>query len=562
MASLVLSATTAGAGADTNLTAQGADDWAQWTFGNTSGVPDQRKSGGGSLISLAKYGSAAGWATFDDGTRSQSWTDGTPTSSGSSVDGIWLDDYAVGVGYELSFPASTATRQVKIWLGLYEATARVTAILSDGSVGNQVDSTTFVAGLSTSVYGIVTVDYAAASAGQSLTVRVEVLSAPSGASFESVNLSSATVKVTSAPPTITGAGQISSGEAFGQPALSASIAAASIASAEAFGSAGVSAGISATGVATAEAMGAPAVSASIAAAGIAAGEAFGSPGISIAIEGAGIASAESLGAPAIGVQLATAGIASAEQFGQPAVGVVIQPAGVATQEALGMPAVGAASASVIAAGIVSAEAFGSPALSVAIGAAGIASAEVMGLPVIGLAMTLVGVTGGEQFGSPALGLTVDTAGIASGQSLGAPVITTGIQATGIESAEEFGLVVVSLQGTVTSLSAQHAAWLESLARLHGLIDPLVVGPTGRGDGTAVQSVATAGTVVTLTTTAAPTGLPGPSALTIEQAGWLEALVRLHGLIDPLVVSTSSRGDGTLSQVLELVDDVVTVTREA
>ncbi len=122
------------------------------------------------------------------------------------------------------------------------------------------------------------------------------------------------------------------------------------------------------------------------------------------------------------------------------------------------------------------------------------------------------------------------------------------------------LATATLQTSATRLSAQHAAWLEGIVRLHGLVDPLAVGPTLRGDGTVVQSIADAAGVVTLTTIAAPTGIVEDSALTVEQAGWLEALARLHGLIDPLDVSTTSRGDGTVLQSIATTGDSVLVER--
>jgi hypothetical protein len=112
------------------------------------------------------------------------------------------------------------------------------------------------------------------------------------------------------------------------------------------------------------------------------------------------------------------------------------------------------------------------------------------------------------------------------------------------------------------LSPKHARWLEALARAHGLIDPLTVSATQRSDGTLVQAVAQAGEVVTVTTQTAPSGEEGTSALTAEQAGWLEALVRLHGIIDPLTVTTAERGDGTLSQTIASAAGTTTVTRTA
>jgi hypothetical protein len=108
------------------------------------------------------------------------------------------------------------------------------------------------------------------------------------------------------------------------------------------------------------------------------------------------------------------------------------------------------------------------------------------------------------------------------------------------------------------LSPKHAAWLEALARAHGLIDPLTVSATQRGDGTLVQTVGEAAGAVTLTTTAAPSGADGTSALTAEQATWLERLVRIHGIVDPLVVTAAQRTDGTLTQSIATAGDTTTV----
>jgi hypothetical protein len=55
---------------------------------------------------------------------------------------------------------------------------------------------------------------------------------------------------------------------------------------------------------------------------------------------------------------------------------------------------------------------------------------------------------------------------------------------------------------------------------------------------------------------------GGGGLTAEQAAMLESLARVHGLIDPLQVSATLRTDGTLSQTIGESAGVVTVTRTA
>lgn len=127
-------------------------------------------------------------------------------------------------------------------------------------------------------------------------------------------------------------------------------------------------------------------------------------------------------------------------------------------------------------------------------------------------------------------------------------------------ATRVGRVGKGLQATVTArMSGLQGAWLESVARLHGLIDPLTVSPTARTDGTVVQTVSEVGAVVTVTTTAAPSGAVETSALTAQQALWLERLARIHGLVDPLTVTTTARGDGTVQQTIETTGATTVVT---
>ena len=161
-----------------NVSTLGAADWAVWNGTTASLTPNQRKSGGGSQISSSLFGGGAVGFYLGD-PRTISWTsDGTPTASGSSDGGIYspISGTGIGFGVQAIFPASTTTRRAWVYVGYYDAVvARVTSILSDGSVGNQVDSTTLTGSAATSFDGYVVVDYAAASAGQTLTVRIEVL---------------------------------------------------------------------------------------------------------------------------------------------------------------------------------------------------------------------------------------------------------------------------------------------------------------------------------------------------------------------------------------------------
>lgn len=197
MAQLALSITTGATSA--NLTGLSYTDWAAWN-NVSSFVPNERKSGGGSLISCAAFGGASPTAS-PSGLLTISWTDGTPTASSTNTGtAVALPLNTVGVGYEATFPATRATRIARVFGFLGDSTLRVTAIISDGSTGNQVDSTTLAAGAGTTLTSDIQVTYSAATDGQTMTVRVEVLSSASASGGHGIQ--AAAVKLNS--PELTG----------------------------------------------------------------------------------------------------------------------------------------------------------------------------------------------------------------------------------------------------------------------------------------------------------------------------------------------------------------------
>ncbi|MDE2414854.1 MAG: hypothetical protein KGM60_08860 [Comamonadaceae bacterium] len=164
--------------------------------------------------------------------------------------------------------------------------------------------------------------------------------------------------------------------------------------------------------------------------------------------------------------------------------------------------------------------------------------------------------GGSAYGNPAI------RGAAGGQLQGAALAAAGsaaIRAQAQAGLDDCAVVCAAkLLAPGATLSPEHAAWLELLARVHGLVAPLQVSATGRSDGVLVQAIAGAGPV-TVTTLSGPQGAPGTSALSPEQAGWLERLVRLHGGIAPLQVTDAGRSDGVVTQTFSVSGDVTTVS---
>jgi hypothetical protein len=96
--------------------------------------------------------------------------------------------------------------------------------------------------------------------------------------------------------------------------------------------------------------------------------------------------------------------------------------------------------------------------------------------------------------------------------------------------------------------------LTRIWELHGLSTPLTVGPTARTTTNISQTVTEASGTVTIATTV-DTGILNPDiGLMVEE------LAALHGITTNLVVTSTSRVAGTISQSLSSVGAVTTVTR--
>lgn len=165
--------------ASINLTALGAIDWAVWYGSYFLIDPDERKSGGGSLIShaLPLDNNVSATPVVDTSTRSISWTDGTPTAIGSSTGaGNYNVDsngfVLAGYGNNFTVPADTTDKRAYVVLSALgeDTTFTIRAFLSDGSFATQtVFSGVLANGVKSSFTA--TIDYKAGSAGQTLIVE-------------------------------------------------------------------------------------------------------------------------------------------------------------------------------------------------------------------------------------------------------------------------------------------------------------------------------------------------------------------------------------------------------
>jgi Tol biopolymer transport system component len=166
-----------------DVTAAGDSDWALWSYNSlavpASLTPNETKANGGRQISDLSIVNpdgtpARGFGGFPDNTLpfNFSWTDGTPDAAVSGGD-VGITAPKVGQGLSFTVPADTSARRLTIWVSAHDANGTLTAHLSDGSAPDFVQTVNGFPGApfpSNNVPTTFTLDYAAASDGQNLTI--------------------------------------------------------------------------------------------------------------------------------------------------------------------------------------------------------------------------------------------------------------------------------------------------------------------------------------------------------------------------------------------------------
>ncbi len=171
--------------ATVNLTTEGTSDWAHW-----SGY-DHKSSGGSKISNYTAIGTGS-VLNYNDDPRTLTWSDGTPTASGSNRNGIYIT--GIGRGFQITAPADLTTRTLKVYVGGWQSGGTLTAQLSDASSADYVNTSISGAGQYNAVY---TLTYKAASAGKLLTVKWVQASGTGNVTLQAATLvSSSTVPVT------------------------------------------------------------------------------------------------------------------------------------------------------------------------------------------------------------------------------------------------------------------------------------------------------------------------------------------------------------------------------
>lgn len=165
-------------GAGVNLTAAGPVDWVHWGLQSDTSI--NRKANVSPQISdwtalHDSHDSNAGVYVFQfaDNSNTYSWSDGTPTVAvNETTTGVWAYGWPppnTGTGFEITVPADTALKTLKVYVGAYGARGRFEAVLSDDSAPAYVDTSVnnFRKGPNT----VYTLQFAADSAPQTLRIR-------------------------------------------------------------------------------------------------------------------------------------------------------------------------------------------------------------------------------------------------------------------------------------------------------------------------------------------------------------------------------------------------------
>jgi hypothetical protein len=176
-------------GVSENLTAEGSLDWAHWGR-NTVTAFNHRSPGG-----LILQGTTTGTAALPMlSSKKFVWSDGTPTTSASTSDGLVFTTIGEGQTFQVS-ASPTSTRTLRVYTGwANKAVGGITATLSDGSAPMAI--ATGSGGSSFSVdYDRFVIVFRSGTAGATLTVKFAKTASGGAASGSgSVDLFAATLQ--------------------------------------------------------------------------------------------------------------------------------------------------------------------------------------------------------------------------------------------------------------------------------------------------------------------------------------------------------------------------------
>lgn len=166
-----------------NLTSEGTLDWAHWGLNTTSSF--DRKAGVTPQIGNYTNVGLNSPGRFADNPTGFTWSDGAPTTSTvNSTTGIYVG--GLNNGFQITVPADTSPKTLKLYVGLWSAQGKLQATLSDASAMPYTDSS--LINLSSTSNGVYTIAFKAASNGQTLKVKWTMLSGQGNVTLEAATL--------------------------------------------------------------------------------------------------------------------------------------------------------------------------------------------------------------------------------------------------------------------------------------------------------------------------------------------------------------------------------------
>ena len=154
---------------DVVLDPEGALDWVLWTWNETVQTIRRREPAPEAKVSPLSVFNAATLGGWAQSPVRLSWTDGRPTPRGASVSG-GVRIPGLSNGFQFALPADRVAKMLRLYVGVASGQGRLEAVLRDGSAP-PVDDTSVSAAAGEILYSVYSIRYAAASEGQTLTVR-------------------------------------------------------------------------------------------------------------------------------------------------------------------------------------------------------------------------------------------------------------------------------------------------------------------------------------------------------------------------------------------------------
>jgi hypothetical protein len=153
-----------------NLTDAGPMYWTHWGL-LTPPQLDHKDFNLQMISGYSKLGPAP-VNSFNDNLVSYNWSDGQPTlSTTGTTTGVFIND-AIGNGFEITVPADTNLKTLKVYVGVWYAQGRLEASFTDGSAPAYIDTSIgAVPGRSNGVY---TIQFKSATNGQTLRIRYTI----------------------------------------------------------------------------------------------------------------------------------------------------------------------------------------------------------------------------------------------------------------------------------------------------------------------------------------------------------------------------------------------------